>query len=337
MTEDSGSSLACRKACSVPALAGWVRKLAVLFRKVALWTVWRKLNFHDNQIQKMSLLSARNAKAFTLIELLVVIAIIAILAALLLPALTAAKARALRISCANNEHELGTALLILASDDNNKLPDLRYQPYGTAVPGTPNPPNNSVYGIWPWDISAVFTTNMIENGATRNVFYDPANVAANVDVYWNFGVAGAPSASGAFAIASRPYRIVGYIWFLPGSGANAGGRAEQPYWQTNLLGTPARFNYLANQGSPSKCTVCTDVIARDPAKNFSHITIGSGPANFSLRTSHLIGSQPAGANSLFLDGHVTWRNWSDIYNPASPSTVRVFGGGTGANEPTFIF
>jgi prepilin-type processing-associated H-X9-DG protein len=79
------------------------------------------------------------------------------------------------------------------------------------------------------------------------------------------------------------------------------------------------------------------VIARDPAGNFSHITIGSGPANFRLRTSHLKGSQPAGANSLFLDGHVAWRNWSDIYNPASPTTVRVIGGGTGANEPTFIF
>jgi prepilin-type N-terminal cleavage/methylation domain-containing protein len=56
-------------------------------------------------------------QAFTLIELLTVIAIIGILAALLLMAIAEAKARAQRIQCNSNLHQLGIGLQnILASD-----------------------------------------------------------------------------------------------------------------------------------------------------------------------------------------------------------------------------
>lgn len=63
--------------------------------------------------------------AFTLVEMLVVIAIIALLAALLLPALSRAKETARATVCLSNLHQVGIALQIYVSENNNKMPVMR--------------------------------------------------------------------------------------------------------------------------------------------------------------------------------------------------------------------
>lgn len=63
----------------------------------------------------------RGKNAFTLIELLVVIAIIAILAAMLLPALSAAKAKAQQIKCVNNLKQMNLSYFMYVQDNAGRM------------------------------------------------------------------------------------------------------------------------------------------------------------------------------------------------------------------------
>lgn len=72
-----------------------------------------------------------HSRAFTVLELLVVMVIIGILAALLLPALSAAKAKARRTTCMDNLHQINLGLRMYCDESSDASPSTSHAKFGT--------------------------------------------------------------------------------------------------------------------------------------------------------------------------------------------------------------
>jgi prepilin-type N-terminal cleavage/methylation domain-containing protein/prepilin-type processing-associated H-X9-DG protein len=129
----------------------------------------------------------KERRGFTLIELLVVIAIIAVLIALLLPAVQAAREAARRAQCTNNLKQLGLAMANYLSANNETVPMLFNDNYGTARPEGADSQN--------WSQLARLLPYLEQQPA-----FNAANF--NVGARWGNGTVGNDPASGG------PYSVI---------------------------------------------------------------------------------------------------------------------------------
>ena len=263
----------------------------------------------------------QNFKAFTLIELLVVVSIIALLVSILMPALARAREQAKRLICATNLHSVGQAFQIYATQNNDWIPLHR--------------DNFQLH-----DLSYKTSNFILDNGGSKEVFYCPSNQVANYEDprFWQYAqlvILGGSTTELNEEPPDRPagenytlhdilYRVTSYHWLMDIYNLRGDppyhrlDPEEQPYGRDGKI-WPKRMN----ERFPSSVELVVDQIVSDgPTVDDNFVDLTQSYLYWLWKivddTNHMNKSDPTGGNILFLDGHVEFREitqmqirWSD--------------------------
>jgi prepilin-type processing-associated H-X9-DG protein len=205
-------------------------------------------------------------------------AIIALLAALFLPALTRARWAAIRVSCANNERQIGTALQLYLSDNG------KYVCFQEAPPTTESQEDRTLN-----ERTLYWDYRLLAYSLTTNTFFCPGKNAAASLTNWSC------------------YDSAGQLMPNQSYGCNGTGSALDPFGVLEDSYNPflglggARFSCLITE---SQIQVPADFICAADYDPYGTDDDNDSDRHPEMLFLGIIGRHRSSFNALFADGHL---------------------------------
>jgi len=219
---------------------------------------------------------------FTKAELIMIVAVVALLAAFRLYAAAGQKNQSKIVQCACNLRQLSLSMLLYAGDDSDKLPV------------------QTIPGNWLWDLDWNVGNTLNKYGTPQEMMYCPGTAprftATNNEELYEYYAAGL-------------FHVIGYAPTLPGSAT-----LDPTNVNATLTPQPLKPNVLspytiAPEPASRRVLVADATITHPGTPNYVYVPGAYRVAHIS---AHLEGFIPAGGNVAMLDGHVQWRNFSQM-------------------------